>query len=204
MVAGLVIGAGCSGSSDEKGGGGATCASTCKKSIALQCPQGEHDQAACEASCAKQESSCDSAGASSEFQTYLDCVQSSAMECGSTTNAPSSPECMQQGLVLITCVAGMDAGGGGSGGSGSGTGMGMQGDPCSHDTDCLGYRRCKNGSCNGVMTCTNDGSCGSQGRCYADAEAGNICWPSCTTDAECVASGYVDWQTCTNGWCAKQ
>lgn len=91
------------------GGGGSgetgTCESTCKKSIALGCMNGEHDQTACVASCKKQESSC-SATMAAEFQAYLDCIESTPMECGSSTGAPSSPDCLSQGLMVLACSLG--------------------------------------------------------------------------------------------------
>ena len=82
--------------------GGATCASTCKKSIALACPAGVHDQGTCEASCEKQQTSC--AAMAATFQTYLDCIQSKPIECGSFTDAPSSPDCVSQGLATLVCA----------------------------------------------------------------------------------------------------
>lgn len=107
------------GTTGGAGGGFAqtgTCASTCAKSIALGCPAGEHDQAACEASCESQQSSCDAAGQGATFQTYLDCIESTPMECGSTTMSPSSPECVQQGLAIFACAYGGTTGSGGAGG----------------------------------------------------------------------------------------
>ena len=97
------------------GGSAGTCASTCKKSIALNCSAGEKDQAACEASCAKQQNNCNAKGQGNTFQTYLDCIESNPMECGSTTQAPSSPACVQQGLAIFACALSSsgDAGGGG-------------------------------------------------------------------------------------------
>lgn len=206
MIGAVLVGivTACSSSSSENPGssGGGTCASTCAKSIALGCTSGEHDQAACEASCAKQQSSCASAGMTTTFQTYLDCIEAHPMECGSATGSPSSPDCLQQGLAIFACAAGSGgSGGGGSGGSSGGTGM--TGDPCAHDSDCLGYRRCKSGACAGVTSCTNDGSCGALGKCYSDPQAGQMCWVACSDDSQCLASGYVDWTKCTNGWCAK-
>jgi hypothetical protein len=97
--------------------GGGTCASTCAKSIALSCPSGEHDQAACEASCAMQKSACSSQAAA--FQAYLDCIETTPMECGSATGAPSSPQCVSQGLAIFQCALDGMGGGGAGGGSAS-------------------------------------------------------------------------------------
>ncbi|MDI1483576.1 hypothetical protein [Polyangium sp. y55x31] len=104
------------------------CVQTCQKSIALGCPEGEHDQAACEASCARQQANC--ADQAAAFEEYLDCVLATPMECGATTQAPSSPQCLAQGLAVLVCSLGGTAsssGSGGGGGSGSGGGGGNGG-----------------------------------------------------------------------------
>ncbi len=121
--------------SDDGGGGGSTssggtttggfaqtgtCESTCTKSIALGCSGGEHDQAACVASCDGQEASCSTAGQGAAFQTYLDCIESTPMECGSTTDAPSSPQCVSQGLAIFACALNTGTGGAGGGTGGAG------------------------------------------------------------------------------------
>jgi hypothetical protein len=81
------------------------------------CASGEHDQAACEASCEKQKAAC--SGQAAAFQAYLDCIETTPMECGSATGAPSSPQCVSQGLAIFQCAAGGmgDGVGGGDGGS---------------------------------------------------------------------------------------
>ena len=94
---------------------GATCESTCAKSIALACPSGEHDQAACVASCDGQQASCSAMAA--EFQAYLDCIQNTSMVCGEFTDAPSSPDCVAQGLAIFQCASMGAGGGGGAGGN---------------------------------------------------------------------------------------
>ncbi|MFT3764170.1 MAG: hypothetical protein QM820_01415 [Minicystis sp.] len=93
--------AGGSGGSGDTG----TCESTCSKSIALNCASGEHDQAACVASCQMQQASC--AAQADAFQDYLDCIQSTDMVCGDTTQAPSSPDCLAQGLMILGCASGL-------------------------------------------------------------------------------------------------
>lgn len=114
-------GGGSAGGTTGAGGGFSktgTCDSTCAKSIALNCPQGEHDQAACVASCEGQESSCQAAGQGATFQTYLDCIESTPMECGGNTQAPSSPQCVSQGLAIFQCALSATTGSGGGGGAG--------------------------------------------------------------------------------------
>ncbi|MEI9952394.1 MAG: hypothetical protein WDO74_26280 [Pseudomonadota bacterium] len=108
-------GPGSGGSAGSEPGKGATCASTCQKSIALACPAGLHDQAACEASCKQQQTAC--ASMATTFQTYLDCIQSKPIECGSFSDAPSSPDCLAQGLAIFSCALTGDGGAGGEGGS---------------------------------------------------------------------------------------
>ncbi len=78
------------GEGDDGGGGSSTgtCASTCAQSIALACPQGEHDQAACEASCNSQRSACSSQKLDAAFQTYLDCIQSHPMDAARRPRRP--------------------------------------------------------------------------------------------------------------------
>lgn len=199
-ISALVITACSSDESSDAAGGNGSCASTCKKSIALNCSSGEHDQAACEQSCAQQKSGCDSANLASTFQKYLDCVEGSAMECGSTTQAPSSPGCVQEGLATLACAVG---GKGDAGGTSTGSGKGMTGDPCSHDTDCFGVRKCKDNACVGMNTCTNDGSCGALKCKDFGGSDGKLCWVACTNDSVCASSGYVDNTKCVSGWCAK-
>ena len=102
-------GGGAGGSSNASTGSGntetGTCDSTCAKSIALGCPNGEHDQAACVASCEMQKASC--SGQAADFQAFLDCVQSTPMKCGDTTQSPTSEECVAQGLMIFQCASGM-------------------------------------------------------------------------------------------------
>jgi hypothetical protein len=81
-----------------------SCESTCAASIALGCPAGEHDQASCVASCAGQQATCVSGGHASIFQAYLDCVESTPMSCGTTTQAPTSEQCVQEGLATRVCL----------------------------------------------------------------------------------------------------
>lgn len=80
---------------------GATCQSTCEKSTALNCPA-DPTLAACVASCNGQKASCSAEAAA--FQTYLDCIQTTAMSCGSTTQQASAPACVSQGLAIFACV----------------------------------------------------------------------------------------------------
>ena len=109
LVLGMTLLAACGGDDDDGpvGDGGntvtGTCASTCTKSIALGCPNGEHDQTACVASCNRQQSSCNSKGMTTQFQTYLDCIQSTPMTCGTTSGSPTSAQCVSQGLAVVQC-----------------------------------------------------------------------------------------------------
>ncbi len=110
MIA-LVFVANCGGDDDDDsmtGDSGSsvtgTCQSTCTKSIALNCPNGEHSMTACVASCNSQQTSCNSRSMGTQFQTYLDCIESTPMTCGSTTQAPTSAQCVSQGLAVLQCT----------------------------------------------------------------------------------------------------
>lgn len=110
IVLGVVVGCSSedSGSTSPSGGSG-TCESTCSKAIALKCPSTPYDQTKCVSDCKGQESACSSKGMSAQFKTYLDCIQANAMTCGSS-GTPQSPSCVSQGMAIIACMMGGDAG----------------------------------------------------------------------------------------------
>lgn len=124
-VVAVLLATGC-GSSGESDSVGATCQSTCEKSVALACPNEQYgDVATCVTQCEEQIAGCASP---SIVQDYLDCVQTTPMECGSTLGTASSPQCVQQGLAYWACLEGMipdtDAAASDAGGSDAGTDAG--------------------------------------------------------------------------------
>lgn len=102
-VLALALSAACDGSTGTSNATG-TCQSTCTKSIALGCPEGEHDQASCVSSCQGQQASCVAANQASTFQTYLDCIESNPMTCGTASHTPTSEACVKEGLATFACV----------------------------------------------------------------------------------------------------
>lgn len=103
----LAGGAACS-SDDGAGGNGSgfdktgSCPSTCAKAAALNCSE-DPAEAECVTSCEAQKAMCDAASQSDTFQTYLDCIESTPMACGSTTNTATSAQCLSQGLAILQC-----------------------------------------------------------------------------------------------------
>ena len=102
-------------------------------------------------------------------------------------------------------AAGSSGGAAGSAGSAAGAAGTLQhkpGDPCSHDTDCDPYE-CKSGQCFGAPVCNIDANCSAGAfKCVTDPRGGsNFCWTPCSSDSDCVASGFADYQKCTSGVC---
>lgn len=94
------------GESGDGGSVGATCASTCERAAALGCPGETYaDAAECTTQCEDQIAGCDDPNV---VRSYLDCVQTTTMECGETTQTASSPECVAQGLAYFACLQGVD------------------------------------------------------------------------------------------------
>ncbi len=113
---------GCGGGNTPAGATG-TCESICAKSTALNC-SADVSMGDCVSSCVTQRSNCEMHSGATTFQTYLDCVENTRMECGSISNTSSSPDCVSEGLATFACQTGTDGGmidGGGtdSGGGGS-------------------------------------------------------------------------------------
>lgn len=95
---------------DGGGGGSGSCRSTCERAIGLSCPSETRTVDQCTTECEEQIRGC---ADSAVVQRYLDCVQSSRMECGDTTGTASSPECVSEGLAYFVCLSS----GGGDGGT---------------------------------------------------------------------------------------
>lgn len=125
---GMAAFAGCSGSDDDGSSRsvGATCASTCEKAVDLACPNEVFtDQADCVAQCEAQTAECSDPAIVS---AYLDCIQTTILECGATTGASSSPECVQQGLALFACTQNVDTDAGADGDTDDDADTGFDGD----------------------------------------------------------------------------
>jgi hypothetical protein len=105
---------------------GATCASNCKKSVALACPNEAYsDEATCESQCEEQIAGCSD---NAIVQAYLDCVETTPMTCGETTGTATSDQCLSEGLAFFACLQGVtpDTDGGTEG---TGSMEGTSGDP---------------------------------------------------------------------------
>jgi len=105
---------------------GATCASNCKKSVALACPNEAYsDEATCESQCEEQIAGCSD---NAIVQAYLDCVETTPMTCGETTGTATSDQCLSEGLAFFACLQGLtpDTDGGTEG---TGSMEGTSGDP---------------------------------------------------------------------------
>jgi len=99
LLIALLSTAACGGSSKT-----GSCASICAKGVARMCPNPGPNQADCETSCNSQKTKCDAASMSSQYQAYLDCIESNDMTCGETTMSPTSPDCVSEGLAIFSCA----------------------------------------------------------------------------------------------------